>query len=73
MNSDVIVLAALDGNSPVLPKPAEIVVGLIAFSILFILLRTKAVPRFEKAYREDRKSTRLNSSHVSESRMPSSA
>jgi len=52
MNSDVIVLAALDGNSPVLPKPAEIVVGLIAFSILFILLRTKAVPRFEKAYRE---------------------
>ena len=36
----------------VLPKPAEIVVGLIAFSILFILLRTKAVPRFEKAYRE---------------------
>ena len=37
---------------PVIPHPAEIVVGLIAFSILFILLRTKAVPRFEKAYRE---------------------
>ncbi|MEI6038245.1 MAG: F0F1 ATP synthase subunit B [Actinomycetes bacterium] len=38
------------GPSPVIPKPAEIVVGLIAFSILFILLRTKAVPRFEKAF-----------------------
>ena len=55
MNPDVagvVVLTALDGNSPVLPKPAEIIVGLIAFSILFVLLRTKAVPRFEKAYRD---------------------
>ena len=30
-------------------------------------------PLLERAKREDRKSTRLNSSHVSESRMPSSA
>lgn len=55
MNPDVagvVVLTALDGNSPVLPKTAEIIVGLIAFSILFVLLRTKAVPRFEKAYRD---------------------
>jgi F-type H+-transporting ATPase subunit b len=55
MNPDVagvVVLTALDGNSPVLPKTAEIIVGLIAFSILFVLLRTKVVPRFEKAYRE---------------------
>lgn len=36
--------------SPVIPNVAEIIVGLIAFSILFILLRTKAVPKFEKAY-----------------------
>ena len=35
---------------------------------------TEADPLFFKAQRgEDRKSTRLNSSHVSESRMPSSA
>ena len=42
--------AATDGPSPVIPKPAEIIVGLIAFSILFILLKIKAVPLFEKAY-----------------------
>ena len=34
-------------------------------------LETKLIPRH--GYRLDRKSTRLNSSHVSESRMPSSA
>lgn len=44
--------AATEGPSPVVPKPAEIVVGLIAFGILFFLLRTKAVPLFEKAYRD---------------------
>ncbi len=44
--------AETEGPSPVIPKPAEIVVGLIAFSILFILVRTKVVPLFEKAYRE---------------------
>jgi F-type H+-transporting ATPase subunit b len=44
--------AATEGPSPVIPKPAEIIVGLVAFSILFFLLRTKAVPRFEKAYRD---------------------
>ena len=42
--------ASTDGPIPVIPKPAEIVVGLIAFSILFILLKVKAVPLFEKAY-----------------------
>ncbi|MEI6670490.1 MAG: F0F1 ATP synthase subunit B [Actinomycetes bacterium] len=38
------------GPSPIIPKPAEIIVGLVAFLILFYLLRTKAVPKFEKAY-----------------------
>ena len=36
--------------SPVIPSVAEIIIGLIAFSILFILLKIKAVPFFEKAY-----------------------
>jgi len=45
-------LAAEAGPSPILPNPAEIVVGLVAFSILFVLLRTKAVPKFEQAYKE---------------------
>jgi len=37
--------------SPVVPKISEIIVGLVAFSILFVLLRIKAVPAFEKAYK----------------------
>ena len=49
MNSRYVVLAA-EGHSPVIPQTAEIIVGLIAFSILFILLRKFAVPKFEAAY-----------------------
>ena len=40
------------GASPVIPKPAEIAVGFIAFGILFLLIRARAVPRFEKAYKD---------------------
>ena len=40
------------GASPVIPKPAEIIVGFVAFGILFMLLRARAVPRFEKAYKD---------------------
>jgi len=42
--------ATAEGPSPVVPKVGEIIVGLIAFSILFLLLKAKAVPAFEKAY-----------------------
>lgn len=52
MINRVMFLAAEAGPSPILPHPAEIVVGLVAFSILFVLLRTKAVPKFEQAYKE---------------------
>lgn len=52
MINRVMFLAAEAGPSPILPHPAEIVVGLVAFSILFVLLRTKAVPKFEQAYNE---------------------
>jgi F-type H+-transporting ATPase subunit b len=45
-------LASGEGASPVVPKPAEIIVGFIAFGILFFLLRTRAVPKFEKAYKD---------------------
>ena len=37
------------------------------------MLRPVGVVSFERKKAEDRKSTRLNSSHMSESRMPSSA
>lgn len=44
--------AAEAGPSPVIPKPAEIIVGFVAFGILFLLIRARAVPRFEKAYKD---------------------
>ena len=43
-------LAAEEAPSPVIPHPVEIIVGLIAFSLLFYVLKTKVVPKFEKAY-----------------------
>ena len=49
MNSRYVVLAS-EARSPVIPQTAEIVVGLVAFIILFILLRKFAVPKFEAAY-----------------------
>lgn len=53
MSNHLWILASSEaGPSPVIPHPAEIIVGLVAFSILFFLLRTKAVPKFEEAYRE---------------------
>ena len=42
-----VLAAAEETHSPVLPQPAEIIVGLIAFLILFYLLKTRAVPKFE--------------------------
>ena len=49
--------------------------GMVYTSLLFDGLRTFASPEMvpDAAFRIDRKSTRLNSSHVSQSRMPSSA
>ncbi|MEI7697922.1 MAG: F0F1 ATP synthase subunit B [Actinomycetes bacterium] len=44
--------AAEAGPSPVIPKPAEIAVGFVAFGILFLIIRARAVPRFEKAYKD---------------------
>ena len=45
-------LAAEEAPSPVIPHPVEIIVGLIAFSLLFYVLKIKVVPKFEKAYEE---------------------
>jgi F-type H+-transporting ATPase subunit b len=38
--------------NPLIPNTVEIVVGLIAFVILFSVLKSKVVPMFEKAYAE---------------------
>jgi F-type H+-transporting ATPase subunit b len=47
MNS--IELAAEELN-PLIPHTAEIIAGVVAFSLLYILLRRAVVPRFEKAF-----------------------
>ena len=43
-------LAAKDEPSPLLPHLSELIVGLVAFTLLFLLLRAKVFPQFEKAY-----------------------
>ena len=38
--------------NPLIPHTSEIIVGTIAFSILYLVLRRAVVPRFEKAFAE---------------------
>jgi len=42
--------AAESAGNPLLPHTAELIVGFVAFSILFLVLRRAVVPMFEKAY-----------------------
>jgi F-type H+-transporting ATPase subunit b len=39
-------------KAPILPHPAELIIGLIAFGILYWLIATKVMPRFEQVYAE---------------------
>ena len=43
-------LAAEAKINPLIPHTAELVVGAIAFTLLFLTLRKFVVPMFEKAY-----------------------
>jgi F-type H+-transporting ATPase subunit b len=36
--------------NPLIPHTAEIIVGFVAFSLLYIVMRSKVVPMFEKAF-----------------------
>ena len=45
-------LAAVEELNPLIPHTAEIIVGFIAFSLLYMVLRRAVVPRFEKAFAE---------------------
>ena len=45
-------LAEAEKLNPLIPHTAELVVGFVAFSLLFIVLRSKVVPMFEKAFTE---------------------
>ena len=44
--------AAEAAANPLIPHTAELIVGTIAFTILFMVLRKAVVPMFEKAYAE---------------------
>ncbi|MEK6649071.1 MAG: F0F1 ATP synthase subunit B [Actinomycetota bacterium] len=43
-------LAAEESVNPLIPHTAELVVGVIAFTLLFLVLRSRVVPMFEKAF-----------------------
>ncbi len=45
-------LLAAEELNPLVPHPVEIIVGLIAFGLLFLLLRRMVFPQFEKVYAE---------------------
>ena len=51
-NANLINWAAEEGANPLIPHTAELIVGFIAFSLLFLVLRSKVVPLFEKAFAE---------------------
>ena len=42
--------AAEAAANPLIPHTAELIVGTIAFALLFLVLRSKVVPMFEKAF-----------------------
>ncbi|MFM8672970.1 MAG: F0F1 ATP synthase subunit B, partial [Candidatus Nanopelagicus sp.] len=44
--------AAGEGANPLIPHTAELIVGFVAFTLLFLVLRAKVVPLFEKAFAE---------------------
>lgn len=50
----VTVLAAEGEPNPLLPHTSELIVGVIAFVLLFLFLRAKVFPVFEKAFAERR-------------------
>lgn len=49
MNSFNLIAAPGELN-PLLPHTSEIIVGFIAFSLLFIVMKVKVAPKFEKAF-----------------------
>lgn len=52
MNSFRILAAGEAGPNPLLPHTAEIIVGTVAFVLLFLFLKRFAFPMFEKAFAE---------------------
>lgn len=46
------ILAAEEAPNPILPHTPELILGLVAFGVLYFLLKKFAVPRFEALYQE---------------------
>ena len=49
---DTLILAAEGPINPVIPHPAEIILGLVAFLLLFFVIKKFVSPRFEALYAE---------------------
>jgi F-type H+-transporting ATPase subunit b len=45
-----VILAAEEKINPLVPHTAELIVGAIAFTLLFLVLKSRVVPMFEKAF-----------------------
>jgi F-type H+-transporting ATPase subunit b len=45
-----VILAAEGKINPLVPHTAELIVGAIAFTLLFLVLKSRVVPMFEKAF-----------------------
>ena len=54
--STLVVLAVEEGKepNPLVPHLSELIVGLVAFGLLFLFLRAKVWPVFEQAFTERR-------------------
>ncbi|CAB5239897.1 unannotated protein [freshwater metagenome] len=50
MLTSVILAAAEEAPNPLIPHTAELVVGAIAFTLLFLVMKSRVVPMFEKAF-----------------------
>ena len=50
MSTQILLLASEEAGLPIIPTLTEVIVGLIAFSLPFIVMKSKVVPRFEKAF-----------------------
>jgi F-type H+-transporting ATPase subunit b len=50
--TDIVLAAAASAPNPIIPGPAELILGFVAFLVLFFLLKKYAVPRFEAMYAE---------------------
>ena len=52
LNRNITPWAAGETLNPLVPHTAELIAGLVAFTLLYLVLRAKVVPKFEKAFAE---------------------